>query len=88
MNKLNINDEMTLGKYNDLPIEWKVLDIKDNTALIITKQSLFNYKYKDSPESDDEKKIYGNSYKDSDIRKYLNNEFYNQCFNNEEKKLF
>ena len=87
MEKYKIGDEIILGKYHDKDIIWKVLDIKNNRALIITKTCLFNYPYKENPISDATKELYGNSYENSDIRAYLNNEFYNEAFSKDEKEL-
>jgi len=65
MKELNIGSIIPFGNYN-----WRILDIKNNKALIITEDII-------------EQRPYHNTYKDitwSDcsLRKYLNNEFYNQ----------
>ena len=62
------------------PIRWKVINVdeKNNTALVVSMYSLDHMKfYGDEKES---------SWKDSSIRKWLNNDFYNIAFNDEEKK--
>ena len=61
---MNINDKINFGKY-----QWRVLDIKDNAALIITDKII-------------EQRSYHNKYveitwAESSLREYLNNEFYN-----------
>lgn len=82
-----IGEEIRLGKYLNKDIIWKVVDIKGDKAFIVTKECLFNSPYKENPICDETKELYASSYKDSDIRKYLNDEFYHECFSNEEKKL-
>ena len=82
-----IGEEIRLGKYLNKDIIWKVVDIKGDKAFIVTKECLFNSPYKENPICDETKELYASSYKDSDIRKYLNDEFYHDSFSNEEKKL-
>lgn len=82
-----IDEEIRLGKYLNKDIIWKVVDIKGDKAFIVTKECLFNFKYKEDGYSDYEKGIYASSYKNSDIRAYLNNEFYNEVFSKDEKEL-
>lgn len=65
MNELNIGSIIPFGDYN-----WRILDIKNNTALIITEDII-------------EQRPYHTTYKDitwadCSLRKYLNDEFYNQ----------
>ena len=62
------------------PIRWSVLDIdeKNKKALIVSQYSLEYMKF-----YDDEKQ---SSWKDSFIRKWLNKDFYDKAFNDEEKK--
>jgi hypothetical protein len=62
---------ITLGKYN-----WQVLDFKDGRALIITEDIIELCWYHSA--------FVDITWADSHLRKYLNNEFYNQ-FNKEEK---
>lgn len=71
MNELNIGSTILFGDYN-----WRILDIKNNIALIITEDII-------------EQRPYHNTYKDitwadCSLRKYLNDEFYNQ-FNEADK---
>ena len=60
------------------PIEWIVLDKKDDKVFLFSKYILdlqnFNDEYKEI------------SWKDCSLRKWLNNEFYDIAFSNEEKK--
>lgn len=62
---MEVGDNIVFGKY-----EWRVLDIKDNTALIITEYII-------------EQRAYHNAYSDitwadCSLRRYLNDEFYNK----------
>lgn len=65
------HDIIAFGKYN-----WQVLSIKDGRALIITEDIIalrwYHTKFADI------------TWADCDLRKYLNNEFYNE-FNQDEK---
>lgn len=72
--KLTIGDIIAFGKYN-----WKVLDIKDNTALITTEYVIFNMQYNNVLEDI--------TWENSSIRKYLNNEFYNSFSENDKEKV-
>ena len=60
-------------------IEWIVLDKKDGRALIISKHALdckpYNVMYDDV------------SWQNCSLRKWLNNEFYNSAFSNDEKSI-
>ena len=62
---MQVGDKIVFDKY-----EWRVLDIQNNKALIITEDII-------------EQRVYHDAYKDitwaeCSLRKYLNNEFYNQ----------
>ena len=68
---------ITFGKWNNQPIEWEILKEDDFCKLIITKDRIggtrqFN-RNNDS------------QWKNSEIRQFLNGEFLNQAFTNEEK---
>ncbi len=62
---MQIGDKITFGRY-----EWRVLDIQDNKALIITEylieQRAYHEAYKDI------------TWADCSLRKYLNGEFYDK----------
>lgn len=66
------NDTITFGKYN-----WRVLDIKIDTALIITEDIVELRWYHN--------KFVEITWADCELRNYLNNEFYNK-FNEDEKR--
>ncbi len=62
---MQVGDKIVFDKY-----EWRVLDIQNNTALIITENII-------------EQRAYHNAYKDitwaeCSLRRYLNDEFYNK----------
>ncbi|AOT71863.1 DUF6273 domain-containing protein [Geosporobacter ferrireducens] len=62
---MQVGDKISFGSY-----DWRVLDIQNNTALIITEciieQRAYHDAYKDI------------TWADSSLRKYLNGEFYNK----------
>jgi len=65
MEEINIGSIIPFGGYN-----WRILDIKDNAALIITEYII-------------EQRVYHDAYKDitwadCSLRKYLNGEFYDK----------
>lgn len=72
--KLSTGDIIKFGKYN-----WKVLDIKDDTALITTEYVIFNMQYNNVREDI--------TWENSSIRKYLNDEFYNDFSENDKEKI-
>ena len=64
------------AKGDILPIEWQVLSKEENKMLVISKYGL-EARCFDSRSS---------NWKKSEIRKWANKEFYNEAFNEEEKK--
>ena len=78
-----VGDIVQMGSYPqnviyDQPIEWQVLAKEENKMLVISKYGLevrrFGYNF-------------SNSWENSDIRKWLNNDFYNKTFTEQEKKF-
>lgn len=74
MEEIKINSLITFGPYN-----WRVLDIQNNTALIITEEII-------------EQRSYHDAYKDitwanCSLRKYLNGEFYDKFTIAEKSKI-
>lgn len=57
------------------PIKWKVLEIKDGKALVISEETLTYYTYDDS------------SWENSTIRKEINGSYYNGWFSDVEKSM-
>lgn len=82
--KVQIGKVYTIGSYyqqndgNRQPIEWIVLKIKKGKALLITKRCLESKSY-----NDDESVI--TTWEDSSLRKWCNDDFYQQSFTDEEK---
>ena len=74
-------DYMTFGRYPQtaegrvLPVEWRVLARENNKALVISRYVL------DAGRFDSE----SNDWSESEIRRWLNGEFYNSTFSGEEK---
>ncbi len=78
-------DYMTFGSYpqtasgtDDTPIEWLVLESDGETALLISRYGLdcqpYHTEYVDT------------TWEQCTLRSWLNNEFYNRAFNDEEKR--
>ncbi len=80
--KANFGDSVKFGNYlqsanGDIhPIDWQVLSKENNKILVISKYGL-DCKIFDSS---------SNNWSDSEIRKWLNGEFYNKAFNEKERK--
>ena len=74
-----VGDILRFGIYEDKIIEWLVLDKKDSKALVISKDVLFEKAYDDMGSSV--------TWETCTLRSYLNNDFYNLVFTEEEKKL-
>lgn len=58
------------------PIEWRVLDIKDGEALLLSLKILDWHNFDSNT----------NDWENSEIREWLNDYFYNEAFSKEEKK--
>lgn len=59
-------------------LEWRVLEVKDNVATLISEKALFSRAYDSS--------MLGTSWDVSNLRKYLNDDFKNEAFSAEEQK--
>lgn len=83
------NKEILWYKYE--PITWNIVDKKDGKALITTNYSLEYSKFNSISQDDKFEHNgglgYSNNYEFSDIRKWLNDYFYNSSFNNKEKEI-
>ena len=81
---IEINDEKrqinTLGTWENKPVKWIVLKEDTTSYFCVSENALFNHCFNDNSAK-------GSDYSTSDIRKFLNNEFYNDCFNESEKYL-
>lgn len=80
---LNAGDMITLGRYEQNenegvdPIEWQVLTVENDRALVISRYGLEAKAYNDEP-------IFA-SWEECSLRQWLNEEFYNSVFNEAEK---
>lgn len=83
ISSFNLNDKdlskkvIKIGKWEGKAIEWIVLEKENSSLLLLSKTILFQEKYDDT----------SNNWKDSYICKFLNNEFYNEAFSPDEKKV-
>ena len=80
-NKARINcfERLVMGNYYGQPIEWKILAVEDNKALLISKYALEALPYDES--NSKEKVSWSNCY----LRKWLNNSFISSAFTSKEK---
>lgn len=67
---------ITLGTWNGNPIEWIVLKEDDFSALVVSKNVLFTRRFDPS----------SNDWNNSEIRAYLNGDFFRQAFTDEDRK--
>ena len=78
----NVGDYIKFGNYpqtanGDIqPIEWQVLEKENNKMLVVSKYGFESRRFDSS----------SNEWKNSEIRQWANNEFYNKAFNENEKK--
>jgi hypothetical protein len=75
----DIGDKVSLGEYEGEEIAWNVLD-KDSKSLML----ISTYFVAQMPYHNEVKDI---TWEKSDIRKWLNDDFYNEAFSDEDKKL-
>ena len=72
-------------------IKWNILQDNDNSMILLASLTLdsqeFYPDHTNTPFSHNGSEGYVNTYKLSEIRKWLNNEFYNTAFNDTEKKI-
>lgn len=96
LKKLVDGDVVTLGNYfqnsstNKEPLEWIIIDIEDNRALVLSSRVLHRLHYlKNPPQTLGDKIFFTKDYvwSDSAVRKWLNYNFYETAFNDEEKKV-
>ena len=74
-NDFQVGNIVTLGNYCG-PIKWQVLEVKDKKALLISKHILFRMAF-------DTQNV--GTWKTSSLRKFLNENFYENCFTKAEK---
>ena len=66
------------GKFDSMPIDWIVLDEKDDKLLVVSKNGLDARSYNSNWTYVEWEK--------STLRKWLNNDFFDYCFNDQEKE--
>jgi hypothetical protein len=74
MSELNVGSIVPFGSYN-----WRVLDVQDNAALIITENIIEQRPYHNS--------VGDVTWADCSLRKYLNDEFYNSFTEDEKSRI-
>jgi hypothetical protein len=69
------------------PITWRVLDVQGNRAFLMADLVLDSqdYHYSEAERTIGGSTVYANNYKESHIRSWLNDNFYNTAFTTEEK---
>jgi len=69
------------------PITWRVLDVQSSSAFLMADLVLDSqdYHYSLAERTIDGSTVYANNYKESHIRSWLNDNFYNTAFTTEEK---
>ena len=73
------NDGKVDEKDEKQPIKWRVLSIENNTAFLLADRSLASRSNLDEEKGE-------TSWENSEVRKWLNNDFYNDAFSEEEKQ--
>ena len=75
----NVGDTFEFGRYNGEPIKWKVLKKSNDSIYIISAEELCRREFHNNDNSG------SNNWTNSDIRKWLNGEFYINSFTEAEK---
>lgn len=78
---VDIGDVIVYGKYDEKPLQWIVLDVKDTKKLFLLKNSFGRYEYDDT-ESDFSGMA---KWENCTLRKILNEKFYVNAFSEQEK---
>ena len=86
------NSSVTSGNtyyFNVEPIRWRILSESDGNAFILCDSIIANHYYHHtrSATTIDGQTVYANNYKYSDIRAWLNDEFYNTAFGDLQQAL-
>ncbi len=69
----------TMGSYDDADIEWQVLDLRDGAAFVVSTRVLDCALFNETPDRN------AGGWAQSDIRAWLNGEFFNGAFTAQEK---
>lgn len=86
----NKNGEMTASAWFVVePIKWQIIDESNGEALIVSELILDQNKYNETQDSIevDGKIIISNNYEYCSLRTWLNNDFYNSAFNEEQQLM-
>jgi hypothetical protein len=75
------------GTYEGEPIEWYVLTKKDGATLLFSTQSMGDREYYSDEKHAALADFASPSWADSDLREWLNGEFYNAAFSGKEKSV-
>ncbi len=73
------NDVVYFGKYNEEPIEWQILETREDEVLLITKEPIDEMAYNTEYESAE--------WTNSAIRNWINGEFYNSFDSSEKSRI-
>lgn len=95
---LHAGDIVTFGRYyqnyDELsPVKWRVLDVADDRALLLSDRALESKSFKvSSLKADDVANFLANLKKEmvwsaSDLRRWLNGDFFDICFNQKEQSM-
>ena len=83
----NANVEIgTVYYFKVKPIKWRILNITNGKALILCESIVANMRY-NYYYSGSQNGIYSHNYVESEIRAWLNQEFYNKAFSNLQKEI-
>ena len=78
-NSIEPGEHVMYGSYQGEPVEWRVLDKKDGEILLLSEYGLDILPFDDSGSG-------SIIWENSSIRNWLNNEFYNSTFSEEEQE--
>jgi len=77
-NDVALHSEVKFGNFGGEDIEWVVIDKSDDGYMLLSKKSLYSMAYD---------KDHSRKWESSDLRRWLNNDFYDQAFSMEEKRF-
>ena len=75
--------DITYRYFKYEPIKWRVLNVNDDKALVLADKVLDWRVYDEENEEDD----YNCTWRNSNLREWLNNQFYNSAFSENEKQI-
>ena len=77
--KIDVNEDVVMGRFGDQDIEWMVLDVQDGKALLLSKYVIDSRAFNTS-----DRNI---TWKLCMLRTWLNTDFYKKAFTSGEKKI-